>query len=65
VSLYFILKDAKFFTNLLGGNTVGDVNYFENYPCMELPKYLDEWFIIRIALAIVETIVHVATRYDT
>lgn len=46
--LYWVIKDAKFLHWTFGGKYERLV-LFDNYPCMDVPQYLNEYYCIAIA----------------
>ena len=48
--LYKILlqEDCDFLHWAIGGNA-DEIKYFKNYPCREVPKYLDDFYIFKIS----------------
>jgi len=51
----WILKQGNFLHRYLLGNTTNP-QYFVNYPCQQLPKYLDDFYVIKFSYHIYEII---------
>lgn len=46
--LFWILRNEPWLHVYLGGSTYTP-SYFENYPCQSVPKYLDEFYLLKLA----------------
>lgn len=47
VILYWILQRGKFLHTYLGGDNPTPL-YFDNYPCQQLPQYLDDFYVLKL-----------------
>jgi len=48
IFLFYILKNSDFLHTYLQGNNPNP-NWFINYPCQKLPKYLDDIYLIKLS----------------
>ncbi|CDW88398.1 UNKNOWN [Stylonychia lemnae] len=53
--LFFVLKQSNFYHKLLWGDQE-DPQYFSNYPCQKIPKYLDDIYILKLSYHVYELI---------
>jgi hypothetical protein len=47
IFLGYILRDTNFFHWTLGGK-VADMDLFNDYPCLDIPDYLREFYVIKL-----------------
>lgn len=54
---YYVIKDAKFLHWSFGGK-YDDLQFFENYPCLDLPEYHFDVYLVILSFYIFELIHH-------
>eukprot|EP00347_Sterkiella_histriomuscorum_P009355 403341532 len=61
--LFFVLKQSNFLHTYLWGDQA-DPQYFANYPCQKIPKYLDDIYVIKLAYHTYELVYTLLFQYD-
>ena len=61
--LFFILKQSNFYHKYLWGDQE-DPQYFSNYPCQKVPKYLDDVYVLKLSYHLYELIYSVLFQYN-
>eukprot|EP00347_Sterkiella_histriomuscorum_P000451 403375818 len=66
VGMFFILKQGNFLHSLLLGNQENP-QYFVNYPCVKVPKHLDDVYVLKLTYHLYElfnTLIFLRDRRD-
>lgn len=57
--MYILIKDTDFLHWSLGGG-VARIDVFDHYPCEQLPRYLPEWYLVKLGYYSHEMLFHLA-----
>lgn len=63
IASYLILKDSQYLQVYLGGE-LETPSYYENYPCMEEPPHLDDFYMICLSYHLFETVYTILYHYQ-
>jgi len=53
IGIYFVIKRGNFLHTALTGDKENPI-YFENYPCVRIPHYLDDVYVLKLSYHLYE-----------